>query len=63
MVIWIIAGGLPFHPCLHEKAQRAHDVKITLIRRQMPTGPGRLTLHNLIRVNFLPDTVKAEKED
>ena len=64
---------------MHEKAQRAHDVKwrrinvsatwwrridvdTTSFWHQMPTGPGWLTLHNLIRVYFSLDTLKDEKE-
>ena len=57
---------------MHEKAQRAHDVKMsrinvdaTLFRtdvdmtsfwHQMSTGSGGLALQNLIRVYFLLDT-------
>ena len=70
VVIRIIAGGRPFQYILHEKAWKwLHinvdamwwhriDVDTTSFWHQMPTGPGGLTLHNLIRMYLLLDTVQ-----
>ena len=38
------------------------DVDTTLFWHQMRAGPDGLTLHNLIRVYILLDTLKGEKE-